>query len=69
MKIKNEIGLLERAQNLLVDGIPQNDQSVCGKITGFLNQVDVKEGNGQLTVSEASSLRSSGLAIFTSLDC
>jgi len=63
------IGPLQQAQNLLDDGIPQNDAAVCGKLTAFLNEVDAKEGNGQLTMSEATSLRNSGLAIFTSLGC
>jgi len=63
------IGPLEQARTLLDDGVPQNDVSVCGKLTAFLNEVDAKEGNGQLTLSEATTLRNTGLAVFTSLGC
>ncbi len=63
------IGPLSQAQNLLVDDIPQNDQSVCGKITGFLNEVDAKEGNGELSSEQASGLRATAQAIENDLGC
>jgi len=63
------IGPLEQAQTLLDDGVPQNDGAVCGKLTAFLNEVDAKEGNGDLTSEQADELRSPAQSIQNSLGC
>ncbi len=60
---------LNQAITLLEDGMPQNDVSVCGKITAFLSVVDAKEGTMELTSVQASELRATAQSIENSLGC
>lgn len=40
-----------------------NRQAACGSLGAFLNQVDTKENNGQLTPQQAKELRQQATAI------
>ena len=63
------LGPLHMAIALLEDGNPNNDTAVCGKLTAFLNEVNAKEANGDLTATQAQQLRDAVIAIQTSLGC
>jgi len=60
---------LKNIVKLLEDGNPNNDGAVCGKLGGFINKVDAKEKNGQLTTEQAEQLSQQANAIKTSLSC
>jgi hypothetical protein len=60
---------LKEVVNLLNDNNPHNDVAACGKLTAFINQVNAKEKNGQLTTGQAFQLRQSANAIKASLGC
>ena len=46
-----------------------NDVAVCNTLKAFLNQVDQKEINGQLTPMQSADLRQQATAIKTALGC
>jgi len=60
---------LGQASALLNDNNPNNDGAVCGKLGAFINQVNTKAQNGQLTSAQASQLLNAANAIKTSLGC
>ena len=60
---------LNQAVNILNDNNPSNDTAVCEQLTAFINQVDAKEKNGQLSVERATQLKQDAEAIKTSLSC
>ena len=60
---------LNQATANLDDGNPNNDAAVCGNLTAFINQVDAKEQNGQLTATEAEELREAAEIIMATLGC
>ncbi|MEK6281236.1 MAG: FG-GAP repeat protein [Acidobacteriota bacterium] len=60
---------LGQASNLLNDNNPNNDIAACGKLNAFINQVDAKLQNGQLTSAQVSQLLQAANAIRVSLGC
>ncbi len=60
---------LNQALAILTDPNPSNDDAACGKLTAFMNQVNAKEANGQLTAAQAAELRDVAQAIWTFLGC
>ena len=60
---------LNQATANLNDGNPNNDGAVCGSLTAFINQVDAKERNGQLSATEAEELREAAEIIKAALGC
>jgi hypothetical protein len=62
-------GPLHNAIKLLTDNDPTNDKDVCAKLGSFLQQVNSKENNGQLTSQQAAVLRAQATAIQSSLGC
>ena len=46
-----------------------NHAAACNTLNVFLNQVNAKEGNGQLTSQQATDLRQQAIAIENSLGC
>ena len=60
---------LNQATALLSDGYPNNDAAVCGNLTAFINKVDAKEQNGQLTTTQADQLRQAAETIKATLGC
>lgn len=60
---------LNQAINLLNDNNPANDAAVCGDLNAFINQVNAKEANGQLTAAQAAQLSQLANAIKASLGC
>lgn len=60
---------LGQALALLNDNNSSNDIAACGKLTAFINQVDAKVQNGQLTPAQASQLLQAANAIKASLGC
>jgi hypothetical protein len=63
------ISPLKQAQKLLDDDNPSNDPAACGKLDAFINIVNSKEKNYQLTSDQALVLRQSGNDIEASLFC
>ena len=62
-------GPLNEVVNILCDNNPNNDAAACGELGAFINQVNAKEKNGQLTPAEADGLRQSAEANEASLGC
>ena len=60
---------LNQATANLNDGNPNNDAAVCGSLTAFINNVDAKEQNGQLSATEAEELRQAAETIKAALGC
>ena len=60
---------LNQATANLNDGNPNNDRAVCGKLTAFIQQVEAKEQNGQLSATEAEELREAAETIKAALGC
>ena len=60
---------LNQATANLNDGNPNNDGAVCGKLTAFIQQVEAKEQNGQLSATEAEELREAAETIKAALGC
>jgi YVTN family beta-propeller protein len=46
-----------------------NEEGACGSLGAFLNQLDAKEGNGQLTSQQATELRQQAIAIQQQIGC
>ena len=57
------------AINNLNDGNPNNDRAVCEIIDSFINKVDQREMQGQLTSAQADESREQANAILASLGC
>ena len=53
----------------LGNGNPNDDGAVCGMLTAFITKVDQKEGNGQLSATEAEELREAAETIKAALGC
>jgi hypothetical protein len=62
-------GPLQNAIKLLTDTDPTNDKDVCNKLSSFIQQVNSKEQNKQLTSQQAAELRGQAMSIMTSLGC
>lgn len=60
---------LKQAAALLNDNNPSNDVAACGKLDAFINQVNAKTQNGQLTLAQATQLLQAANAIKSSLGC
>lgn len=60
---------LGQASTLLNDNNPSNDIAACGNLDAFINQVNAKVQNGQLTSAQASQLLQAANAIKASLGC
>lgn len=60
---------LGQASQLLNDNNPNNDSAACGKLNAFINQIDTKVQNGQLTSAQSSQLLQTANALKTSLGC
>jgi len=60
---------LNQASTLLNDNNPSNDIATCGKLTAFIDKVNAKVQNGQLTPAQASELLQAANAIKASLGC
>jgi len=60
---------LGQASALLNDNNPNNDIGACGKLNAFINQVNAKAQNGQLTATQATQLLLAANAIKASLGC
>jgi hypothetical protein len=49
---------LEEVSNILTDDNPNNDESACGKLDAFIDQVNANERRGDtLTADQADDLR------------
>lgn len=48
---------------------PNNTSAACGKLDAFLNQVNAKQSNGQLTAAQANQLRQQANAIKAQIGC
>ena len=46
-----------------------NVSAACGKLNAFLNQVNAKQSNGQLTAAQANQLRQQANAIKAQIGC
>jgi hypothetical protein len=62
-------GPLHNAIKLLSDNDPTNDKDACAKLDSFIQQVNAKEQNGQLTFQQATILRTQATAIQSSIPC
>jgi len=60
---------LGQASALLNDNYPNNDIAACGELNAFINQVNAKAQNGQLTPAQANQLLQAANAIKASLGC
>ena len=60
---------LKNAASKLSDDNAKNDGAACGKLNAFTNQVNAKEGNGQLTAGQADQLLQAAEAIKGALGC
>ena len=60
---------LREVANILSDNNPDNDRSICGKFSAFINQVNAAERRGSLTVVQADDLRTQAEDIRNMLDC
>lgn len=59
---------LQNVGDKLTDNNPNNDSAACGKLEGFINQVNAQEGK-KLTSPEADELRQAAQAVKNSLGC
>jgi len=59
---------LQNVGDKLTDNNPKNDSAACGKLEGFINQVNAQEGK-KLTLAEADELRQAAQALKNSLGC
>jgi hypothetical protein len=60
---------LHQSTNLLNDDNPNNDVAVCNKLDAFINEVNAKEGSGQLTPTQANDLRQAANDIKAEIGC
>jgi hypothetical protein len=60
---------LKDALKKLTDKNPENDKTACSNLKDFIDQVNAKESNGQLTVAQASQLREAAEEIQAALGC
>jgi hypothetical protein len=63
------IAVLNEVLNILNDNNPDNDESVCRTLDGFINQVNANETSDTLTADEADELSTQGEDIRNALDC
>jgi len=62
------ITTLQNVGDKLTDNNPKNDSAACGKLEGFINQVNAQEGK-KLTSAEADELRQAAERIKASIGC
>jgi len=65
---KGLTGSLKKVSKILDDGKPENDESSCEKLDGFLDYVNEQDGK-KLTEEKADEFRAAGEAIKTSFEC
>jgi dipeptidyl aminopeptidase/acylaminoacyl peptidase len=63
------IAALKQVSDILSDDNPNNDESACGKLGAFINQVNANERRGILTADQADELRTQAEDIMNQLDC
>jgi HYR domain/WD40-like Beta Propeller Repeat len=63
------IAVLNEISNILNDNNPDNDESVCRTLDGFINQVNANERSDTLTADEADELSTQSEEIRNALDC
>jgi hypothetical protein len=63
------IAALEEVSNILNDNNPNNDESACDELDGFINEVNAAESTGTLTADQADNLRTQAEDIRNMLDC
>jgi TolB protein len=63
------IAALEEVSNILNDNNPDNDESACGRLDAFINQVNAYEISDTLTSDEADELRTQAEDIRDMLGC
>jgi hypothetical protein len=63
------IALLEEISNILSDDNPNNDESACGRLDAFINQVNDNERHDTLTADQANVLRRQAQDIMNQFDC
>jgi len=61
--------VLNEVLNILNDNNPDNDESACGTLDGFINQVNANERSDTLTADEADELITQSEEISNALDC
>jgi hypothetical protein len=62
---------LKQVSDILTDNNPNNDESACGKLGAFINQVNANErrGGDTLTPNQADDLRTQAEDIRDALGC
>ena len=60
---------LKQIEQLLNDGNPNNDDAVCDKLISFLQKVDEKFQNNEITEAQAIILEAKANVIITELGC
>jgi hypothetical protein len=60
---------LQEIEQLLNDGNPNNDGAVCGKLNSFVQKVDEKLENNEITEEQATILSDRANSIITELGC
>jgi len=65
---KDLTGSLKKVTKILDDGKPENDDSACEKLDGFLDYVNEQDGK-KLTEEQAAEFRTSGEELKDSLGC
>ena len=63
------VAVLEELLNILNDNNPDNDESVCRTLDGFINHVNANERSDTLTADEADELNTQSEEIRNALDC
>jgi hypothetical protein len=61
--------LLKEVSNILNDNNPNNDESACGKLGAFINQINANERRDTLTADQADDLRTQAKDVMNQLDC
>jgi hypothetical protein len=63
------IAVLNEVLNILNDNNPDNDESACGTLDAFINQVNANETSDTLTADDADELSTQGEDIRNALNC
>jgi hypothetical protein len=63
------IAVLNEVLNILNDNNPNNDESACGTLDAFINQVNANETSDTLTADDADELSTQGEDIRNALNC
>jgi len=60
---------LKQVSKILDDGNPKNDSAACGKLGGFIQNLNGKYNSGKIGTSDYNVLLSAANAIKSSLGC